>query len=94
MAQFTELGLQQCVIAGVVHQRDVIFKFGSKTDRKNVLGERNRVRFEQVTPDEGTGAAGGFNEPGPQRFQIAWGRRLCRRRGFLECGHWLRFDAR
>ena len=35
MAKFREFGLEQRVVARVVHQTQVIFKFGIETDRKN-----------------------------------------------------------
>ena len=84
MAEFTELGLEQRVIAGVVHQGDVIFKFGGETDGQNFFCKRNRVGFEEITPDERAGAAGGFNKPGPERFEVAGRWRLCRCCGFLK----------
>ena len=39
MTQFEQLGLQQRVVAGVVHQAEVIFEFGIEANRENVLGK-------------------------------------------------------
>ena len=37
MAEFKQLGLQQGMVAGVIHQADVILEFGVKANREYVL---------------------------------------------------------
>ena len=70
MAKLREFGLQQRVVARVVHQTKVIFKFGIETNREQIFVERNRLRIHEITAGERTDAANGFNQPGPQPGQV------------------------
>src|SRR5689334_20739703 len=70
MAKFTQLCLQQRVVARVVHQANMVREFGIESDSKYILRERNRMRFEQVATSKRACATDGFDQPGPERFQI------------------------
>ena len=48
MPEFKQLCLQHGVVAGIVHQPDMIFKFGVEADDQHVVVKRYRVGFEQV----------------------------------------------
>ena len=43
VAQFRQLGLQQRVVARIVHQAEMILKFRVETDDQNVFLKRNRI---------------------------------------------------
>ena len=75
MAKLREFGLEQRVVARIVHEAKVIFKFGIETNRKNVFLERNRLGIHEITAGERTDAANGFNQLGPQPGQIGGDRR-------------------
>ena len=68
MAEFVQLGLQQRVVAGIIHQPDVVFKFGIEANREDVPGEGNGVGFKQVSSRERAGPANRFDEPGPEDY--------------------------
>jgi len=80
MAKLREFGLEQRVVARVVHETKVIFKFGIETNRKNVFLKQNRLRIHEIAPGERTDAANSFNQPGPQPGQIGGN-------GWCFCGH-------
>ena len=71
VAEFGEFGLEQRVIARVVHQAEVIGKFRIEANRENVFVERNRIGVHEITSRERTDAANGFNQLGPQPGQVA-----------------------
>ena len=81
MAKFREFGLEQRVVARVVHETKVIFKFGIEANRKNVFLERNRMRIHEIAAGERTDAANGFHQPGPQPGQIGGYRRVLSAQG-------------
>ena len=66
VTQLGQLGLEQGMIAGIVHQTEVILKFGIETDGQDTLGKGNRVRVEQVSPGELAHPADGLDELCPQ----------------------------
>ena len=66
VAEFGELRLQQSVIACVVHEAEVIFKFRVEADDQNIFYERNRIRVHEITAREWADAANGFDELRPQ----------------------------
>ena len=70
MTQLSHLRVKQRVIFRVVHQPDVVFELGRESNGQNIFCERNRMRFEQITSGEWTGATDRFNESSPERFQI------------------------
>ena len=66
MAEFGQLGLQQRVVARVVHQAEVVRELRIEADGEDVLRERNRMRFEQVAAGERAGPADGLDHVAPR----------------------------
>ena len=46
MAEFPKLGLQQCMVSGIVHQSNVVLEFRVEPDGEHAFVERNRVGLE------------------------------------------------
>ena len=70
MAKLREFGLEQRVVARVVHESEMICKFGFEANREQILVEGNRICVHEITPRKRTDAANGFNQPGPQPGQV------------------------
>src|SRR5438128_10374798 len=58
------------MIAGVIHQPDMIFKFGIETNREDIVLQGNRVGFEQISASELAYAPNSFEKLAPQVRQI------------------------
>ena len=82
MAKLREFGLEQRVVARVVHQAQVIFKFRIETDRKNIFLKRNRLGIHKITAGERTDPANRVHQFDPKSGQVGVAadvsRRICR----------------
>src|ERR1035437_4101692 len=85
MAKLREFGLEQRVVARVVHETKVIFKFGIETNRKNVFLKQNRLCIHEIAAGERTDAANGFNQLCPQPGQVSGPRRRFGQRDGFGC---------
>ncbi len=70
MSQLSQFGLQQGVVAGIVHQREVILELRIETDREQVLLKRDGMSFEEIGPSEWAGAANGFEQLSPEDGKV------------------------
>ncbi len=66
MAEFRKFGLEQSVIARVVHEAEVILKFRVKADDQNIFLERNRICVHEIAARERADAANSFDKLRPQ----------------------------
>ena len=80
MTEFGELGLEQRVIARVVHETKMILEFGVEADGQDVFLKRNRICVHEITARERADAANGFNQFCPQPGQVGGNRS-----GFGQC---------
>ena len=84
MTEFLKLGLEQRMGPLIVDQIKLIAKFRIEADREYVLGQRNRVGFEQIASGKCAGPSHRLDQLAPHLFEIclASARHICRRRRF------------
>ena len=66
VAEFGEFRLQQRVVARVVHEAEMIFKFRVEADDENIFLERHRMRVHKIAARERADPAHGFDKLRPQ----------------------------
>ena len=80
MAEFGELGLEQRMVARVVHETKMILKFRVEADGQDIFLKRNRIRVHKITARERADAANGLDQFCPQPGQIGGNRNSFDRR--------------
>jgi len=68
--EFAQFGLNECAALGVVHKLKVLGKFGIETDDQKIFAERDRMRFQQITSGERTGASDSLDDLVPELLQV------------------------
>ena len=65
MAQLGQLGLQQGMVARVVHEREMVLELGVEPDREEIPDERYRVCLDQVASGKRADPAHRFEDGRP-----------------------------